>query len=263
MADAGERLFWTLCALLAWMEEESVGSIVFCDNSGTDRLPIDELRRIAEEEDTRLEFLLYDDNRLAGRRGKGAGEGDMIQRAIGESPLLKSSERFWKVTAKMHVGNFAHCASLHRQDEAVFKAPGWVGGYRFDAKGDGLLPACWRWCITRPRLWGRRVRRGFDPDRNVNTQFYKCSCSYYREVLWNAHLSVCDKRNYFLEHAFFARLAGQRYTKFRVAPDIGGRSGSVAGLLQDHYRKDIVDRAARLSGGRPPAGNTLSRTAGG
>ncbi len=227
MADPMDRLRETVASLLCWFDQARVKSVVLCDNSGVE-FDFEPLARIAATRGVEFEPIVFADNAIAVQRGKGAGEGQILDHALSNSRVLQASSSFWKCTGKLVVGNFDEVAAAHQGDEAVFKVPGWTHRCRFEPARLGVLRAGVRWGRSRLSCLARRVRYGFDPDRNVNTQFWKTSIDFFNRVLRHAYLSVNDRHRYFIEHAYGCALRGTVVAPFKIEPQIRGRGGSVS-----------------------------------
>ncbi len=226
MRDPDERLRETVAALLAWIAQSSVRSIVLCDNSGIE-LDFSPIRRLADRDGVEFEAIIYKDNSIAQRLGKGAGEGHILDRALSESRLLANCATFWKCTGKLFVSNFTDLAASHRLDPVVFKHPGWSILKPFDRSALGLMGAAHQWTRSRLKRIAWRTVRGFDPEVNVNTQFWKSSVEFFDRTLRHCYTTVCDRRRYFIEHAYAKAMRGMDIAAFETMPRIVGRSGSI------------------------------------
>ena len=106
LKDKSSRIFHTLEALKKWGNIAPNSKFVLCDGSGYDFTKVinEELPNLHVE---CLNFL--NDEKLVKVRGKGFGEGEIIQYALAHSQYLRESEWFAKCTAKLWVDNFQAC----------------------------------------------------------------------------------------------------------------------------------------------------------
>ncbi len=242
MRDPAERLRQTVAALLCWFDHPAVRVVVFCDNSGVD-IDLSPLARIAEDRGVFFEPILFSDNEIARRLGKGAGEGRILDRAMNESRVLSHCESFWKCTAKFFVANFSEIAASRRSDSVVFTRPGWNHQTPFDPAQFGFVPAAYRWTRSRVARLAKRVLHGFDPNANVNTQFWKCDVAFFDRVLRHCYTTVNDRRRYFIEHAYARAMRGMTIAPFDPVPLIVGRSGSIEATYGGGLPSEMLDLA--------------------
>ena len=105
MTDSVSRMIATKAALYFWVAQ-GVEQIVLADATGTSLLSEQEEAAIDESE-TRIEQINYQQNSdLVVKRGKGYGEGKLIEYAINHSELLSRVDHFFKCTGKLYVRNF-------------------------------------------------------------------------------------------------------------------------------------------------------------
>jgi hypothetical protein len=104
MTDPVMRAITAKAALYFWIAQ-GVEQIVLADATATNLLTEQEEAQIDESE-TRVEQINYQQSGDTITRGKGYGEGKLIEYAINNSELLAREEYFFKCTGKVYVRNF-------------------------------------------------------------------------------------------------------------------------------------------------------------
>jgi hypothetical protein len=191
--------------------------IIVCDGSGVDMSSY--LQQLNESGDTDITFetlCFHNDAPLVMQRGKGYGEGQIVQHALTHSRFLAEADSFAKCTAKLWVTNAAACLRHYNGTAAI--------------NLHGFIPTC------------------------VDTRFYICSKAFYASYLSGCHLSVDEARGQYLEHSFFESIRGTRIYRNTIfpTPTIVGVSGTTGSLHQSSWRnnriKDVRNVALRLIG---------------
>lgn len=105
-------------AVTFWLEHPSVGSVALFENSG---FPVDfsTLEDTAERRGKPLEVVSYNGNVGTSEKGRGYGEGEILNRAVSESQLIRQHESFFKVTGRFKVTNFTRLESSSRKHPVV------------------------------------------------------------------------------------------------------------------------------------------------
>lgn len=106
-------------ALQFWLERPGLSGVVFCDNSGY-AAPYGPFYEAAGRRGIALEILSWADNQAGMDRGKGYGEGRLMERAVHESRLLNDSPGFYKVTGRLTVTNFDRIERRARRHRRAF-----------------------------------------------------------------------------------------------------------------------------------------------
>ncbi len=196
------RLVQTLCGLIRWIRDTSVGTIVLCDGSEPD-YDFSRITAYATEHGKTLETLLYrKENDRYESRGKSFGEGQVLEYAVNHSAHLQDGGTFYKVTGRTFIRNFDEIKKLHAKDDGgVFIGPASV-----------MMPK-----DTPKDVFGRR---------SVWTQFYKCGVSFFKKHLMEAYLETNDATNP-IECEYFKRLQTVPHARFAVKPFIVGRNGGL------------------------------------
>jgi len=210
--DEQKRLQETLSGLMHWVATPSVRQVVICDGSGFDFAPaLTDLRSAYQH--VEIEALTFTNDIDAVRaRGKGYGEGEIVNHALVHSRILAAAPAFAKCTGKLWVSNFAKCLR------------GFNGTAAFDYNGK-LTP------------------------QFIDTRFYLVDKGFHRDVLAQAYREVDDTSGFYLEHAYQKALASRRLADYVMCPTprIRGVSGSMGVAYQTQGFKALLrDVRSRL-----------------
>jgi hypothetical protein len=111
MKDPVMRTIAAKAALYFWVTQ-GIEQIVLADATGTNLLTEDEEAEIDKSE-TRVEQISYEQaSEHVIKKGKGYGEGKLIEYAINNSELLAREDYFFKCTGKLYVRNFPSIAGV-------------------------------------------------------------------------------------------------------------------------------------------------------
>lgn len=101
--DPATRLADYRQALRFWVSANTLKKIIFCENSGAD---LDQLKDIVPAADGPVvEFIGFKAQGIDPRRGKGAGEMDILGHALSVSRLLEPGDHILKVTGRHILAN--------------------------------------------------------------------------------------------------------------------------------------------------------------
>lgn len=106
-------------ALQFWLARPGLSGVVFCDNSGY-TAPYEPFHEVAAGRGIPLEVLSWADNQAGVDRGKGFGEGRLMERAVRESRILRDAPGFYKVTGRLTVTNFDRIERRARRHPRAF-----------------------------------------------------------------------------------------------------------------------------------------------
>ena len=210
LTDSSRRLDLTLESIRRWRLTRGVGSVVVCDGSGYDLGPYinDGLPSPGAAPCEVMRFT----NDLAGVRskGKGYGEGEIVNYALQHSAILKEATCFAKCTGKLWVENFADCIK------------GFNGLAAFDFVG-----------IFKPQT--------------IDTRFYIVNKAFFVSNMAGLHANVNDAEGLYLEHAFKEGLKMLKYSDYIMVPTprIGGVSGSTGMAFKAPHSLKAVLRDIR------------------
>ena len=209
-------------SILYYLDSPLLGAIIVCDNSGFDFSSEQRIIAAATAAGTECEFLAFvADAQSIGEKGKGYGEGLMIEHIFRNSRLLRDAgPSVMKVTGRIQVLNFNIIASRIRAGKTYFQRV-------------GLNP--------------------FLNRKKVDTRFYCVNVEAFRAWLMEAYKTVDDKAGRYLEHAYFEALRNGAvpYSGFGVPPLFSGTSGSTGQSYSIGPVKQLAGRLLNyLSGGR-------------
>lgn len=177
-----------------FIEQSKVRNIVFCENSGAS---IDEeLLELSRVYGKKFEWLSFSgDSMQVAEKGKGFGEGEIMNYALSHSAILKKCNYIIKVTGRLIVYNINFLLRIAKINENYFK---------------------------------------IEAEKNIDTRFYMIDKQVYINNLQYAFLRVDDRNDYYLENSFYDSVYKKiKYCEFPIALDIGGISGST-GIVYRH-----------------------------
>lgn len=122
-------------------------------------------------------------------RGKGYSEGKMLDYAVTHSQVLADEDAFFKVTGRLVVSNAVKIIRASHAQYDMF------------------------------------LRHGLR-DNAVDTRFFRCTLSTYRERLFEAAADMDDRTGEWIERVYYRRLKGLKVAPILPYPHIMGRSAS-------------------------------------
>jgi len=170
-----------------------ISKIVVCDNSNS-HVPKEELLKEASANNKQIEFLAFEGNHAeVEQRGKGYGEGEIIDYALKNSSLIAGESWFIKITGRLYVKNM----------DSVLK--------RMNQKTNYLQTM---YMNTRRKV--------------MDTRFYACTIESYDKYFRNLYKEVDDANKLYIEKLFAQKIMNSdiHYRNMPVYPKIGGQSGS-------------------------------------
>jgi hypothetical protein len=212
LTDATVRLDLTLKSIDQWRSTPGVSHVIVCDGSGFDFNP-----HISNLTSTQgrvgCEVLAFT-NDIAGvkAKGKGYGEGEIVNHALQQSSVLKDSSHFAKCTGKLWIENFSICLK------------GFNGLASFDFRGN------------------------FKPSQ-IDTRFYIVNKKFFVTNMSGLHHFVDDGNGFYLEHSFRDGLSNFKLSDYVMhpTPRIIGVSGSMGVRFKPNWIKDqLRDARSRL-----------------
>jgi len=188
--NSDERLEQYKNSLLWFIKETIIDNIVFCDNSLCSAEQFSDISDLAKSKGKKFEFISFSGNKsMVLEKGKGYGEGEIIQYALNNSVLMKDTDYFIKVTGRLKIINF---------DKILRKL-----------KPNGFYINMFN-----------KVR--------VDTRLYAISKSMYLNFFIHAYEKVNDHEGYYLEHSFTDVIRNNTIPcrNFPYYPQFDGVSGS-------------------------------------
>lgn len=191
-------------ALINWRKLQPTLNIVLCDGSGYDLSLALKANGLGDESITETLFF-YSDTQRVRERGKGFGEGQIIEHAINTSKIIKNAGGFMKCTAKLWVPNFSIC----------LKTFNGLAGFDYQGRSKPIL---------------------------IDTRFYIVGTTFYRSHLCNAYQEVDERRGLYIEHVYKNRLTKLSPHEYllRVTPLIYGVSGSTGATYRPSRVRNIA-----------------------
>lgn len=150
--------------------EQGVDSIIICENSNSPVLT-DELLLIASRNGVELEQLIFSgDKEAVKQKGKGYGEGQMMEFVLNNSQVIRGCKGFVKITGRLILKNIMYFIKQiqARELDCLF--------FR-------------------------------DGSAKVDTRFYYCQIGLFNDILVNSYEKVNDIRGVYLEHVYLNALA--------------------------------------------------------
>lgn len=118
LTDTKQRIQETINSVEQWIRISPNSPIVICDGSGFD---FNELI-IKKFPNQKIEIIYFQNNiSMIEIKGRGYGEGAIIDYAIKNSRVIKESGHFAKCTAKLWVNNFYDFFQKYREGRMLFK----------------------------------------------------------------------------------------------------------------------------------------------
>jgi hypothetical protein len=222
LTDPLERRKQCVESILYYLNSPFLGAIIVCDNSGVDFSSDQRLTGAVAASGKSCEFLAFvADRQLIMQKGKGYGEGLMMEYVFRNSRLLEESgPSVLKVTGRLRVVNFDIIVSRVGTGKTYFHRV-------------GLNP--------------------FQNRKKVDTRFYYVNREAFRTRLMDAYKTVDDKAGRYLEHAYYEalRTGSVPYSGFGIPPFFSGISGSTGQSYSIGPLKQVIGKLLNyLSGGR-------------
>jgi hypothetical protein len=206
LVDRNTRLAQYLDSLeYAIANYHNITHIVFCDNTNY-QYDYSKLQEKAQQNGKILEILtFFGDYDAIQKRGKGYGEGEIIEYALTVSEALQKAECFYKLTGRIIVRNMDKIVKTTHSDTAFL--------------------------FFHKQHW-------------VQTVFYKVNTKLYKTILINAYKKAQDALNgkvgYNLEMAFLDALVDYPINSLGTYPLLFGISGGT-GLPYTKPEKEFRD----------------------
>lgn len=213
LTDPSTRIRQCVDSILYYLRSPWLGALIVCDNSGFDFMATEGLSAAVAASGKRTEFLRFSGDRdKIVEKGKGFGEGQMLEYILRESLLLKEvTGSFFKVTGRLVVENFDTIAGRVKPGKTYFQGVG---------------------------------RNPFVRERKVDTRFYYCNRALFENTLLSTYRQVDDRNGRYLEHEYYRSLRENRtvYSGFGIPPLFSGISGSTGLSYSIGRFKRIYDR---------------------
>ena len=229
LRDPNERLFQTLCGLIAWIEETPLKHFVLCDNSKSSGLLTDMVahaRTLGKE----LELIDFSgDAGMAIAKGKGYGEGEIVAYALAHSAMLQNCKSFYKITGRTFIKNFNVLHAHNEKDPVVFA----FGGVRWV-----------NWFLG--RLFQFKYLRRYEKRRRVRTLFYKSSPEFFRRKLIDRYAEVDDHSGRWLENVYYPVCVRHGTSFFQRLVIVGMRGTTGENYSESTFSDEVCARARAM-----------------
>lgn len=201
LTDVSERLKQYIECIEFYLCETSINKIVFCENSNY-KFDSRALYELAKKNNKLFELLQFDgDYSQIVDRGKGYGEGEIIEYALENSKLFLQSKYFIKVTGRLIISNIDILCKRIDFDRVYFNC----NLYYYPS---------------------------------IDTKMYGMPIALYKDTFRKAYYDVNDKENQYIESIFYNIIKNKQIKvfNFHKCPVFEGISGSCG----FNYFDDIV-----------------------
>ena len=208
--DREDRLFQYLESLDYAIENyKKITHIIFCENTGYN-YDYNSLKEKAELRGKLLEVIIFKGNySIIQQKGKGYGEGEIIEYALDNSKYLKDCQSFYKLTGRLIVRNMDRIIAGTKSKNAFDFQPG--------------------------AIYNRN-------QNHIETIFYKTERDLYQKYLYQAYQDVDESKIEYLEHVYYQQLNGLKLKSFRFLPQISGQSGTTGEEYQKPYYLRLLEK---------------------
>lgn len=192
LRDCNERLRQYQKAIQYYIRCNSINKVVFCDNSAFS-YDYKKEYQIAQKYNKQLEVLSYrEDDAKTQKKGKGYGEGRILEYVLSHSSLLRTEIYFYKVTGRLIVRNI---------DQIIGRE------------------------VTRNNYFNKNLYTY----NTIDTRFFGINKEIYQRYFLHAYEMVNDRHGRYLEHCFIQIMNRNRipYRCHALFPDIEGISGTL------------------------------------
>lgn len=194
---------------------KSISKLVFCEN--TDFIhDYTSLKEKALKNGKELEIISFrGDYHNIQLKGKGFGEGEIIEYALTKSEILRHCDSFYKLTGRLIVKNMDKIVTTNSSANCFIYHP----------KSIYLIPK-----------------------DHIETFFYKVDKELYIKYLINAYKEVDESQLRYLEHVFYERLSKLGLRSFKTIPLISGLSGTSGNSYESEPKYRLLEYINYLIG---------------
>lgn len=190
MTNISKRIITAKAAVFFW-SALGVKKIVIADATGQTLLDNSEVLML-NQMDVEIEQVHYfQDDDLVIKKGKGYGEGALIEFALHNSKFLQNANNFFKCTGKVYCRNFLEIFNMIQQNN--------------------IQNIFWRDVF----------------DNSMDTRFFYASKEFSQKILIPAYENIDDRNNIMMEQCVL-RMAHEHLTQgSSIRPMLSGFSGSL------------------------------------
>jgi len=203
MLGEAKRTLTSKAALYFWASI-GVDKIIIADCNGKALLDINEISLI-KELGIEIEQISYlQDNKVVEEKGKGYGEGALIDFALNNSELLRNEEYFYKCTGKLYCHNFTNIHKIISENK------------------------------IKTILWNNEN----DSTNQVDTRFFYTNHNFCKKYLIPAYKNVNDRQDKWAEHCCYEFANKTLFPAITQKPIICGFSGT----FNTHYKHSFDNK---------------------
>lgn len=194
-------------ALQFYIKKTKIKNIIFCDNSN-EQLD-NAFFEIAKEHKKNIEFLCYQGNvEKVLAKGKGYGEGEILEYVFQHSQLIRKSKYIIKVTGRLIISNLNKILRLSYKDGNYINMFTYSSGNYF-----------------------------------ADTRFFVMKTADYRNCFLKEYMNVDDRVGQTLEICFARKICQDKiqYRSFPVSINFKGTSGSTGKVYNMPVKTSIAD----------------------
>lgn len=206
LSNVNERLEQYIESIIKLFDCENIEKVIFCDNSNY-VIDCNRLYESAKLKNVSFEYLHFKgDSSKVSSKGKGYGEGEIINFILENSKLIIGENYFFKLTGRLRVANLNKILNKTKNNINYFNTS------------------------------------SFKNKNSVDTRFYGISVKQYNEYFRNAYHQVDDKNHVYLEHVFFNIIKQKKINSINMPfyPVFIGQSGSTGKLYEENLFKDNI-----------------------
>lgn len=212
LIDSSIRLAQYIESIEFYILNSNFDIIIFGENSNY-YYNIDKLKKMADELGKEFEWLSFcGDENKAIKRGKGFGEGEIIEYILSNSRYKAEIKCFVKVTGRLKVVNINNILNRINFNKNYFN----------------------------PDVNLIKFLKNKKPV--IDTRFYFVQTNYYNNILKDLYKSVDDKNDLQLETCFFKALnENKKYDNFPIYPNVIGEcAGNGMNYSNEPLREKIL-----------------------
>ena len=210
LSNEEERLKQYLDSVSFFIYGTAIKKVVFCENSNSPSKEFITLQIEAQKLGKQFEFLSFQgDDDMVTKRGKGYGEGQIIEYVLMNSRIAQEEDYFVKLTGRLKLDNADKIFSKVKQNK----------GY-----------------INKSIISGKEV---------TDTRLYAMPIRWFKDYFMQAYKLVDDKHDYYLEHVYADIIRKNKlvFQNFPVYPRITGIAGSSGQVYSFSRWKCIIKDA--------------------
>lgn len=191
LTDTEKRLQQYLHSIKYYIEETAITNIIFCENSNYE-FDYSEYISLAKKKNKHLEVLTFlGDNAKVKEKGKGYGEGEILQYVFRNSKLIEKVDSIYKVTGRLNIKNINKILEKEEAGHIYFN-------------------------------------KNLYSYKSLDTRFWRMPKKIYEDYFMDVYENVNDDALKFLEYVFWDRmyLKKLKYHCHSYFPEVDGVSGS-------------------------------------